>query len=57
MEWYGLDLSLLRQEPVEDSCEHGNEISSSINFRNFLVASQLRLVKIAQLQQVSYLVS
>jgi hypothetical protein len=32
----GLDLSGSGQRPVADSCEHGNELSGSINVGNFL---------------------
>jgi hypothetical protein len=30
MEWYGMDLSGLGQGSVDGSCEHGNELSRSI---------------------------
>jgi hypothetical protein len=36
MRWYGLDSSGLRQEPVEGSCEQGNETSGYIKFWKIL---------------------
>jgi hypothetical protein len=32
MGWYGLDRAGSGYGPVEDSCEHGNELSGSIKF-------------------------
>jgi hypothetical protein len=32
MGWYGLDLSGRMLEPVEGSCDYGNESSSSIKY-------------------------
>jgi hypothetical protein len=34
--WYGLDSSGSGQEPVEGSCEHGNEPAGSITFWKIL---------------------
>jgi hypothetical protein len=36
MEWYGLDLSGLGYEPLEGSCEHGEEPSGSIKLWEIL---------------------
>jgi hypothetical protein len=39
----GLDSSGLGEAPVAGPCEHGHEPSSSIKYREFLLASEERL--------------
>jgi hypothetical protein len=46
MSWNGLDSSGLGYEPVESSCEHGNETSISIKYWEILEKSRdWRLLK------------